>query len=172
MGANDGPVHVTRDGGKTWKNVTPNMPPGGRVDAVEPSPHNPAKAYVAVLRYQLDDYAPYIYKTEDYGQTWTLISDGKNGIPADYPTRVVREDPDKKGVLYAGTEFGLFISFDDGKKWHAFESNLPVTPITDIKVHQGDLVMSTMGRGFWILEVEEKPMVQSTQARVPNWIFS
>ena len=152
VGANDGPVHVTRDGGKTWKNVTPNMPPGGRVDAVEPSPHNPAKAYVAVLRYQLDDYAPYIYKTEDYGQTWTLISDGKNGIPADYPTRVVREDPDKKGVLYAGTEFGLFISFDDGKKWHAFESNLPVTPITDIKVHQGDLVMSTMGRGFWILD--------------------
>ena len=153
VGANDGPVHVTRDGGKTWTNVTPDMPKGGRVDAVEPSPHNPAKAYVAVLRYQLDnDFSPYIYKTEDYGQTWELLTPGNNGIPADYPTRVVREDPEKEGVLYAGTEFGLFVSFNDGKNWQAFNNNLPVTPITDIKVHNDDLVMSTMGRGFWILD--------------------
>ena len=153
VGANDGPVHVTKDGGQNWTNVTPNMPTGGRVDAVEPSPHNPAKAYVSVLRNQLDnDYRPYIYKTEDYGQTWELLTPGDNGLPSDYPTRVVREDPSKEGVLYAGTEFGLFISFDDGKNWHAFNNNLPVTPITDIKIHRDDLVMSTMGRGFWILD--------------------
>lgn len=152
VGANDGPVHVTKDGGANWENVTPNMPIGGRVDAVEPSVHNPAKAYVAVLRYQLNDYAPYIYKTEDYGQSWELITTGGNGLPSDYPTRVIREDPEKEGVLYAGTEFGLFVSLDDGKNWTAFENNLPVTPITDMKIHQGDLVMSTMGRGFWILD--------------------
>lgn len=153
VGANDGPVHVTRDGGQNWTNVTPKMPTGGRVDAVEPSPHNPAKAYVSVLRNQLDnDYRPYIYKTEDYGQTWELLTPGDNGLPSDYPTRVVREDPSKEGVLYAGTEFGLFISFDDGKNWYAFNNNLPVTPITDIKIHRDDLVMSTMGRGFWILD--------------------
>ncbi len=152
VGANDGPVHVTKDGGANWENVTPNMPVGGRVDAVEPSPHNPAKAYVSVLRYQLNDYKPYIYKTEDYGQTWELLTDGTNGLPGDYPTRVIREDPKKEGLLYAGTEFGLFVSMNDGKEWHAFNNNLPVTPITDIKVHQDDLVMSTMGRGFWILD--------------------
>lgn len=152
VGSNDGPVHVTKDGGKNWINVTPDMPAGGRVDAVEPSPHDPAKAYVSVLRYQLNDYAPYIYKTEDYGQTWTLLTDGTNGIPADFPTRVVREDPAKEGILYAGTEFGLFVSMNDGESWETFKSNLPVTPITDIKVHEDDLVMSTMGRGFWILD--------------------
>jgi hypothetical protein len=153
VGANDGPVHVTRDGGLNWSNVTPNMPPGGRVDAVEPSPHNPAKAYVSVLRYQLDnDYRPYIYKTEDYGQTWELLTPGDNGLPADYPTRVIREDPKKEGVLYAGTEFGLFISLNDGQTWTPFNNNLPITPITDIKIHQDDLVMSTMGRGFYILD--------------------
>ena len=153
VGANDGPVHVTKDGGKNWTNVTPNMLPGGRVDAVEPSPHNPAKAYVSILRNQLDnDYRPYIYKTEDYGQTWELLTPGDNGLPADYPTRVIREDPSKEGVLYAGTEFGLFISLNDGKNWHPFNNNLPVTPITDIKIHQDDIVMSTMGRGFWILD--------------------
>jgi photosystem II stability/assembly factor-like uncharacterized protein len=153
VGANDGPVHVTKDGGRNWSNVTPNMPSGGRVDAVEPSPHNPAKAYVSVLRYQLDnDYRPYIYKTEDYGQTWELLTPGDNGLPGDYPTRVIREDPVQEGVLYAGTEFGLFISLNDGKTWTPFNNNLPVTPITDIKIHRDDLVMSTMGRGFYILD--------------------
>lgn len=152
VGANDGPVHVTRDGGQNWANVTPNMPKGGRVDAVEPSAHNPAKAYVAVLRNQLGDDMPYIYKTEDYGQSWTLLTPGTNGIPSGQPTRVIREDPAQEGVLYAGTEFGLYISFDDGTNWQSFQSNVPVTPITDIKVHQNDLIMSTMGRGFWILD--------------------
>lgn len=99
VGANDGPVHVTRDGGKSWDNVTPNMPKGGRVDAVEPSPHNPAKGYVSILRYHLNDYTPYIYKTEDYGQTWDLLSTAESGFPQDYPVRVIREDPKREGLL-------------------------------------------------------------------------
>ena len=153
VGANDGPVHVTKDGGQNWQNVTPSkMPTGGRVDAVEPSPHNPAKAYIAVLRYQLNDWKPYIYKTVNFGKTWQLLTNGVNGIPNDYPTRVVREDPDKEGVLYAGTEYGMFISMDDGVSWNTFQQNLPLTPITDIKVNQKDLAISTMGRGFWILD--------------------
>lgn len=152
VGANDGSVHVTKDGGKNWTNVTPNMPKGGRVDAVEPSPHNPAKAYVTILRYQLNDFKPYIYKTEDYGQNWELLSTAESGFPQDHPVRVIREDTEREGLLFAGTEFGLFISMDEGNTWSSFQNNLPVTPITDIKIHQDDLIMSTMGRGFWILD--------------------
>lgn len=153
VGANDGPVHVSQDGGKSWANVTPKtLPTGGRVDAVEPSPHNPAKAYISVLRYQLGDAKPYIYKTSDYGQSWELLTDGENGIPDDYPTRVTREDPNREGLLFAGTEYGVFVSFDDGKQWEPFQQNLPVTPITDLKIHRDDIVLSTMGRGFWILD--------------------
>lgn len=153
VGANDGPVHVTRDNGKTWQDVTPRgLPPGGRVDAIEPSPHDPAKAYIAVLRYQLGDWKPYIYKTENYGKRWQLLTDGKNGIPNNYPTRVVREDPQREGLLFAGTEYGMFVSTNDGKSWHAFQQNLPVTPITDIKIYRGDLAISTMGRSFWVLD--------------------
>lgn len=152
-GSNDGPVYVTQDGGENWKNVTPSkLPPGGRVDAVEPSPHDAATAYISVLRYQLGDEKPYVWKTSNYGKSWTLLTNGSNGIPADYPVRVVREDPDRRGVLYAGTEYGLFISQDDGASWKSFQQNLPIVPITDIKVHQKDLVLSTMGRGFWIMD--------------------
>jgi photosystem II stability/assembly factor-like uncharacterized protein len=152
-GSNDGPVHVTRDNGKTWKNVTPkDLPPGGRVQNIEPSPHRKGSAYIAVYRYLLNDWQPYIYRTDDYGATWTRLTDGKNGIPNDFPTRVVREDPGREGLLYAGTEFGLFISFDNGADWQSFQQNLPVTPVTDIRIHDGDLVLSTMGRGFWILD--------------------
>jgi photosystem II stability/assembly factor-like uncharacterized protein len=151
-GANDGPVHITRDGGRTWTNVTPNdLPPEGRVQSIEPSPHRPGKAYIAVYRYLLGDWQPYIYRTENYGASWTRLTDGTNGIPAGYPTRVVREDPGREGLLYAGTEFGMFISFDDGAHWQPFQLNLPVTPVTDIKVYRQDLVLSTMGRSFWIL---------------------
>ena len=153
VGSNDGPVHLTRDGGATWDEVTPrNLPPGGRVDAVEPSPHNPAKAYVAVLRYLLGDPKPYIYKTENYGKNWTLLTTGSNGIPDDFPTRVIREDPEREGLLFAGTEYGMFVSVNDGETWKSFQQNLPVTPITDLKIHRGDLALSTMGRGFWILD--------------------
>ncbi|HBB91628.1 MAG TPA: hypothetical protein DC042_07885 [Bacteroidales bacterium] len=153
VGANDGPVHVTQDGGKTWKNVTPpDMPKGGRIQTVEASPHDPAKAYFAAYRYLLGDFEPYIYRTRDYGKTWVRLTNGTNGIPADWPTRVVREDPDRAGLLYAGTEFGLFISSDDGQTWQPFQLNLPVVPVTDIKVYRQDLVLSTMGRSFWILD--------------------
>ena len=153
VGANDGPVHVTRDDGETWQEVTPpDMPPEGRIQTIDPSPHQPGKAYVAGYRYLLGDFEPYIYRTTDYGQSWTRLTDGQNGIPADYPTRVIREDPDREGLLYAGTEFGLFVSFDDGAHWQPLQLDLPVTPITDIKVHRKDLVLSTMGRSFWILD--------------------
>ena len=150
IGANDGPVHVTRDGGKKWDNVTPNKRfKGGRVDSVEPSHHKEGKAYVTILRYQLGDWKPYIYKTNNFGKSWTLITDG---IPSDYPVRVLREDPVREGLLFAGTEFGVFVSFDDGENWKQLQNNLPVTPITDMKVHRDDLVLSTMGRSFWILD--------------------
>ena len=152
-GANDGPLHVTRDNGKTWTNVTPkDLPPGGRVQNIEPSPHRAGAAYVAVLRYLLGDFHPYIYKTEDYGKSWSLLTDGTNGIPGDTPTRVVREDPRRAGLLYAGTEFGVHVSFDDGKHWRSLQLNMPVTPITDMRVHRNDLVLSTQGRAFWILD--------------------
>jgi|TARA_Y100000310_G_scaffold120953_2_gene119709 photosystem II stability/assembly factor-like uncharacterized protein len=153
VGANDGPIHVTKDGGRNWTNVTPlSLPGGGRVDCVEPSPHEKAKAYVAVLRYQLGDWKPYIYRTNDYGLNWTLLTTGNNGLPDNFPTRVVREDPMKEGVLYAGTEYGMFVSLDDGQTWESFQQNLPVTPVTDIKVHRGHLAISTMGRGFWLVD--------------------
>ena len=112
----------------------------------------PRKAYVAVLRYQLGDSSPYIYKTENYGRRWELLTDGSNGIPADFPTRVVREDPVRAGLLFAGTEFGMFVSLDDGENWHTFQQNLGVTPVTDIRVIRGDLAISTMGRSFWVLD--------------------
>ncbi len=153
VGSNDGPVHVTLDGGKTWRNVTPtDLPKGGRIQTVEASPHDPAKAYFAAYRYLMGDFEPYIYRTSDYGKTWTRLTSGTNGIPSDWPTRVVREDPDRAGLLYAGTEFGLFISFDDGRTWKPFQQNLPVTPVTDIKLYRQDLILSTMGRSFWILD--------------------
>ncbi len=152
-GANDGPFHVTRNNGKTWANVTPkDIPPGGRVQFIDASPHRKGSAYFAVYRWLLGDYEPYIYRTDDYGQTWTRLTTGYNGIPADWPTRVVREDPDRPGLLYAGTEFGMFISFDNGSHWQSFQLNLPNVPITDIKVHRKDLIVSTQGRSFWIVD--------------------
>ncbi|MGH9767936.1 MAG: hypothetical protein ACREAB_10925, partial [Blastocatellia bacterium] len=168
-GANDGPVHVSRDNGKTWRKVTPQgLPPagllsGGRVQNIEPSPHRKGSAYLAIYRYLLDDWQPYIYLTNDYGATWTRLTDGRNGIPANYTTRVVREDPDREGLLYAGTDFGMFISFDNGRQWQSFQLNLPVTPVTDIRVHHQDLAISTMGRSFWILD-NVTPLHQTTDA--------
>ena len=154
VGANDGPVHVSRDAGKTWKKVTPpDLPPGGRVQTIEDSPHRKGSAYIAVYRFLREhDLQPYIYATTDYGATWTRLTDGRNGIPADHPTRVVREDPSQEGLLYAGTEFGMFVSFDNGRHWQSFQQNLPATPVTDIRVHHKDLVLATMGRAFWIMD--------------------
>jgi hypothetical protein len=153
VGSNDGPFHITRDDGGTWTDITPpDLPEGGRVQFIEPSPHRPGSAYYAVYRYLLGDYRPYIYRTDDYGRSWTLLTDGTNGIPDDWPTRVVREDPDREGLLYAGTEFGMFISFDNGAHWQSFQLNLPNVPVQDIKVYRKDLVLATQGRGFWILD--------------------
>ncbi len=153
VGANDGPISVTRDNGRTWHRVTPpTLPPGGRVQTVEPSPHRAGKAYAAILRNQLDDWQPYLYRTADYGTTWTRLSSPGAGIPADVPVRVVREDPAREGLLYAGTEFGMYVSFDDGAHWQSLQLDLPVTPVTDLALAGQDLVISTMGRGFWILD--------------------
>ncbi len=154
VGANDGPVHVSRDNGKTWKNVTPkDLGAGGRVQNIEPSPHRKGSAYIAVYRYLREhDLEPYIYKTDDYGASWKKLTDGANGIPGDHPTRVVREDPEREGLLYAGTEFGFFVSFDNGGHWQTLQQNLPATPVTDLRVHRGDLVIATMGRSFWIMD--------------------
>ena len=152
-GSNDGVISITQDGGKTWNNVTPKkLPKGGRVESVEPSQHDMGTAYIAVDRHLLGDEKPYLYKTNDYGESWKLLSSEANGIPSDYITRVLREDPVRQGLLYVGTEYGMFVSFDDGKTWTTFQQNLPVTPITDLKIFRGDLVISTMGRGFWILD--------------------
>jgi len=153
VGSNDGPVHLTLDGGRTWSNVTPpSLPRFARIQTIEASPHHPGKAYIAAYRYLLGDFQPYIFLTTDYGKNWKRLTTGSNGIPVDYPTRVVREDPNREGLLYAGTEFGIFISFDDGNTWLKFQNNLPVTPVTDIKLHEDDLVLSTMGRSFWIMD--------------------
>ena len=152
-GANDGPFHITRDNGKSWKNITPkDLPEGGRVAWIEASPHRRGSAYFAVYRYLLGDYAPYIYRTDDDGASWKRLTTGKNGIPADWPTRVAREDPDREGLLYAGTEFGMFVSFDNGAAWQPFGLNLPHVPINDIRVHRKDLVVATQGRAIWILD--------------------
>ncbi|MDP8914106.1 MAG: hypothetical protein M3N39_11085 [Pseudomonadota bacterium] len=152
-GSNDGLLFVSQDGGTSWKNVTPKgLPPGGRVQTIEPGQRDPGTAYVAIYRYLLGDFAPYIYRTDNYGRTWTRLTDGRNGIAADEPTRVVREDPERPGLLYAGTEFGIYVSFDRGERWQSFQMNLPAVPVTDIRLAHGDLVMSTQGRGFWILD--------------------
>jgi photosystem II stability/assembly factor-like uncharacterized protein len=152
-GSNDGLVFVSRNDGETWSNVTPHtLPPGGRVQNIEPSPHRAGTAYVAIYRFMLGDFAPYIYRTDDFGKTWTRLTDGWNGIAKDEPTRVVREDPDRANLLYAGTEFGIYLSFDNGANWQSLQLNLPATPVTDIKVAHQDLVLSTQGRGFWILD--------------------
>lgn len=152
-GSNDGVVSITQDGGQTWSNVTPKkLLKGGRVESIEPSQFNPATAYISVDRHLLGDPTPYFYKTEDYGKNWELLSTATNGIPSDHTAKVLREDPETAGLLFAGTEYGMFVSLDDGKVWKTFQQNLPVTPITDVIIHRGDLILSTMGRGFWILD--------------------
>lgn len=152
-GTDDGRVHITRNDGASWEEITPkNMPKYGTVNKIDVSASQPGRAFMAVQKYRFDDFKPYIFLTNNYGKTWKLLTDGTNGIPSNYPVRVVREDPDRQGLLYAGTEFGLFVSFDEGKNWQSMQSNLPITPVTDIRVHQQDLVMSTQGRSFWILD--------------------
>jgi photosystem II stability/assembly factor-like uncharacterized protein len=152
-GSDDGLVYLSRDDGRTWANVTPPAVPNrGAVNAIDPSAHAPGRAHIAVFRYMLDDFAPYVFQTNDFGKTWRRLTDGTNGIPANHPVRVVREDPDRKGLLFAGTEFGVYFSTDDGAQWQSLQLNLPKTPVTDLGIHRKDLVVSTQGRGFWILD--------------------
>ncbi len=148
-GSDDGLVHITRDEGKTWSNVTPPGLAECLINSIEVSPHDNATAYIATTRYKFNDFAPAIYKTTDYGKTWTKIV---NGIPYGAFTRVVREDDQRKDLLYAGTETGFYVSFDGGKQWHASQQNLPVVAITDLIIRQGDLIASTQGRAFWVLD--------------------
>ncbi|MEO8595128.1 MAG: glycosyl hydrolase [Candidatus Solibacter sp.] len=151
-GSDDGLVYVTRDGGKNWTNVTPpGMPEWIRINSIDASSHDAGTAYVAATNYQQDDFRPYLYKTADFGKTWKKIV---NGIAESAFTRVVREDPNRKGLLVAGTETGLYLSFDDGGNWRSFQLNLPVTPITDLQFHkrEKELVIGTEGRSFWVLD--------------------
>jgi len=152
-GSNDGVVSISRDAGLTWSNVTPpELPELSTVNRIEPSPHRAGTATVATYRYRVDDWAPYVFRTTDFGTSWTRIADGTRGIPPEYPVRAVREDPWHEGILYAGTEFGLYWSTDAGARWQSLQLNLPRTPITDLRLVQNDLVVSTQGRGFWILD--------------------
>ena len=149
-GSDDGLIHLSKDGGQSWQNVTPaELPEWTMISMIEQSPHDPATVYVAATRYKLDDYQPYLYKTTDYGQTWHKIT---SGIPADDFTRAIREDPTRQGLLYMGTETGLYISFNAGESWQSFQLNLPVAPIHDLLIKDNDLVVATHGRSFWILD--------------------
>lgn len=148
-GSDDGLIHVTRDGGANWTNVTPNLPEEFGVNTIDASPHEAGAAYVAYTAYKFNDFTPMVYKTSDFGESWQRIT---SGIPDEHWVRVVREDTEQRGLLYAGTELGAFVSFNDGDDWQPLQLNLPITPITDLKVHQGDLVAATQGRAFWILD--------------------
>ena len=154
-GSDDGLVHLSRDAGESWRDVTPpDLPEWAFIRTVEPSPHKPGTLYLAATRYKLDDPAPYLYKTADYGESWEAITGagGEMPIPGDDFVRVVRADPACSGVLYVGTETGLHVSLDDGSTWRRWRSNFPVTPVYDLKVHGTDLVIATHGRSFWILD--------------------
>lgn len=149
-GTDDGLLHVTKNGGETWENITPpDLPAGAMFNCVEPDMFEQGKLYVAATRYKLDDYKPYLYMTEDYGKTWKKIT---NGIPNEHFTRVIREDKKRRGLLYCGTEAGLYISYNDGVNWYPFQNNLPLVPITDMTIKDNDLIIATQGRGFWIMD--------------------
>ena len=150
VGSDDGLVHVTRDGGQNWENVTPSgMPEWMMINSIEPSAFDAGTCYIAGTKYKTGDFAPYLYKTTDYGKTWTKIT---NGINSEHFTRVLREDPKRKGLLYAGTETGMYISFDDGNNWKPFQLNLPIVPITDLAVKENNLVVATQGRSVWVID--------------------
>ncbi|TDQ33045.1 VPS10 domain-containing protein [Zeaxanthinibacter enoshimensis] len=168
-GSDDGLIHLTRDGGENWVNATPQGLQEGIVNSIEVSPHDPATTYAVVMRYKFMDLQPYIFKTTDYGQTWTKIV---NGISDPHTfVRVVREDPERKGLLYAGTETGLYISFNDGAHWQPFQLNLPVVPINDMTFQDNDLVLATAGRSFWILDdvgaIQNAPITNKSIELVP-----
>ncbi len=149
-GSDDGLIHITRNGGKSWDKVTPQgLPEWSMISLIDPSPHDAATAWAAVDRHKLDDFKPYIYRTTDYGKSWTLVA---SGIPDGSYVHAVREDPKRKGLLYAGTETGVWISFDSGARWQSLQLNLPTVPVHDLIVKNDDLVVATHGRAFWILD--------------------
>ena len=149
-GSDDGLVHISKDGGKSWQNVTPaGMPEWMMINSIEIDPFQKGGIYIAATRYKLGDYSPYLYKSKDYGKTWTKIT---AGIDDDHFTRVLRADPKRKGLLYAGTETGIYISFDDGLSWQPFQLNLPVVPITDLAIKNDNLIAATQGRSFWVID--------------------
>lgn len=149
-GSDDGLVHITKDAGKTWEKITPPMmPEWSMVNSVDFDPSAKGAMYIAATRYKLGDYRPYLYKTKDYGKTWMQITDG---IPSEHFTRVVRVDPKRPGLLYAGTEAGMYISFDDGASWKPFQLNLPIVPITDLTIKNDNLIAATQGRSFWLID--------------------
>jgi len=150
VGSDDGLIHITRDGGNSWENITPpKMPEWSMINCIDAHPTIAGGAYVAATRYKLDDFKPYLYKTTDYGKTWTEIN---NGIDEIHFTRAIRADPEKEGLLYVGTERGVYISFDDGENWQPLQLNLPIVPITDLAIKENDLIAATQGRSFWILD--------------------
>lgn len=150
VGSDDGLLHITRDGGARWENITPpQMPEWSMINSVEFDPFVKGGAYIATTRYKLGDYRPYLFSTKDYGKTWTQIT---NGINPEHFTRVVRADPKRKGLLYAGTESGMYVSFDDGASWKPFQLNLPIVPITDLTIKNDNLIAATQGRSFWIID--------------------
>jgi photosystem II stability/assembly factor-like uncharacterized protein len=149
-GSDDGLIHLTRDGGESWKNVTPpDLPEWAQINSIEAHPFEKGGLYVAATRYKLDDDRPYLYRTTDYGATWTRITEGID--PAHF-TRVIRADPEQRGLLFAGTEWGLYVSWNDGGHWEPLQLNLPIVPVTDLAIKQGDLIAATQGRGFWVLD--------------------
>ena len=161
-GSDDGLVHISRDGGKKWDNVTPAGSPKWMMwNAIEIDPFKKGAAYLTGTRYKSDDFAPYIYKTEDYGKTWKLIT---NGINKMHFTRVMRADKKVPGLLYAGTEYGMYISYNDGLNWKSFQQNLPIVPVTDLIIKNNDLIVATQGRAFWVLD--DLSMVQQSKADI------
>ena len=164
VGTDDGLMHLSKDGGASWNEITPNgMPFEGTVNKIELSSHQPGRAFAVVYNYRYNDFKPYVYRTNNYGESWKLLTNGKNGVPDHHFARAIAEDPDQKGLLYLGTEFGMYISFNDGASWQPLQLNLPHVPITDIEVYQKDLILSTQGRGFWILD-DLSPLQQLNQA--------
>lgn len=178
-GTDDGRLHLSRDNGESWKEITPkDLPVEGTINMIELSAHDPGRALIAVYKYRENDFRPYIFLTNNYGRTWKALTDGEQGIPADHFVRVVREDPIRRGLLYAGTEFGMYISFDEGKQWQPFQQNLPIVPITDMQIKDNDLVLATQGRSFWIMddlsplrEIDDRLLAQEAHLFPPNTAY-
>ena len=169
VGSDDGLLHMTKDGGKNWENVTPKgMPEWMMINSIEPSAFDAATCYVAGTKYKTGDFTPYLYKTTNYGKSWTKITDGIN---PEHFTRVLREDPKQKGLLYAGTETGMYVSFNDGKNWKPFQLNLPIVPITDLVIKDNNLIVATQGRSLWMIDDLTVIHQLYTSSKTSNRIF-